>query len=308
MSTPSKRFPLTIFCGKGGVGKTSLALAFALRHAEQGRPILVVTSHPLHELAVSVSLAGLKESYPKAAANLFIIHIDPLEILANKVRRTIPSDLLAKKVLASRIYKSLIEVAPGLKEIAFLGRLRQLAEESSRDGMPGQFSLLVWDAPATGHFLQTLKVSQSFEAYLSGPFGLLGREVSEFFSDVANLFLIPVTALEEMAVEETIELCEKLAGELKIRPAGLICNMASPALASPDSDFGNLRHQITREGGYSEDLKFIFGRCEIERALFHKLRSSIDAEFYIVKRVPSWNSDLDLLLNLSRQLGGISLT
>ena len=218
----------------------------------------------------------------------------------------VPSALLAKRVLASPIYKSLIEIAPGLKEIAFLGRLHELAEQRSQGGEPGKFSLLAWDAPATGHFLQTLEVSQSFETYLSGPFALLGREVAEFFSDVSNLSLIPVTALEEMAVDETIEMCEKLAGEWKIRPAALICNMASPLLASSDADVENLLRQSIGDGQDSDDLKFIFARHSIERALFKKLRSSFDGELHIVERRSSWQTDLHLLMDLSRQLGGIA--
>ena len=251
MSTPLTRSRLTIFCGKGGVGKTSMALAYALWHAGHGRPVLVVTSHPLRELAVSVSLAGLKEADPLSAANLFIIHIDPRDVLANKVKQAISSSLLVKKVLASPIYKSLIEIAPGLKEISFLGRLHQLREERAQNGTSVKFDVLIWDAPATGHFLQTLEVSQSFETYLSGPFALIGKEVSDFFSEASNFSVIPVTALEEMAVDETVELCEKLADDLKIRPAALICNMASPLLASPDSDFEELRRLVMQAGSHS---------------------------------------------------------
>ena len=239
---------------------------------------------------------------------MFIIHIDPFEVLANKIKQMISSEMLVKKVLDSPIYKSLIEVAPGLKEIAFLGRLRQLTEERIQEGKSGKFELLIWDAPATGHFLQTLKVSQNFETYLSGPFALIGKDVANFFADPSNFTLIPVTALEDMAVEETIELCEKLANDLKMRPTGLICNMASPLLGSPDFDFENLQHQLTREGADTGDLKFILDRHAIERALYRKLRSSIETDFHIIKRKSSWNSDLDLLMDLSRQLGGVSRT
>src|SRR4051812_48064866 len=121
--------PLTIFCGKGGVGKTTLSLAFALWHAGQGRRALVVTSHPLGELALSVSLEGLKQKQPQAAANLFVAHIDPREVIAGTVKESMPSALLADAVLSSRIYQSLIEIVPGLKEFAFVSRIRQLAEQ-----------------------------------------------------------------------------------------------------------------------------------------------------------------------------------
>ncbi|MBI3895858.1 MAG: hypothetical protein HY313_07980 [Acidobacteria bacterium] len=281
-----------------------MALAFALWHADQGRAVLVVTSHPLRELAVSVSLAGLQEAHPQAAANLFISHLDPFEILANKVKQVIPSERIVKKVLDSPIYKSLIEVAPGLKEIAFLGRLHQLSEERSVGETTGNFDLLVWDAPATGHFLQTMKVSQSFEMYLSGPFALLGKEVAEFFADFSNFAVIPVTTLEEMAVDETLELCGKLAAELTMRPSGLVSNMVSPLLVASDFDFDDLRRQAA-EGEASKDLQFILDRHAIERSLFQRLRSSLDTEFYAIQRKPSWSSDLGLLWDLSRQLGGM---
>ena len=75
------------FGGKGGVGKTTLALAYALRRAAAGRKSVVVSSHPLPELAVAVSLDGLGARFPEAARNLFVVHLDPKELLADLVRR-----------------------------------------------------------------------------------------------------------------------------------------------------------------------------------------------------------------------------
>jgi hypothetical protein len=264
----------------------------------------MVTSHSLQELAVSVSLSGLKERFPEAASNLFIIHIDPFEILAHRVEQVIPSKALIKRVLASSIYKNLVEVAPGLKELAFLGRLHGLVTKRSADGELGEYAAVVWDAPATGHFLQTLKVSQSFETYLSGPLALAGKEMGDFFSDPASLAVIPVTTLERMAVDETIELCEKLSGELGMKPAAMIGNMASPLLASAESASEDFLRWVTDSGRESQYLQFIAERHRIERQLLEKLRASIEAEVHLVQRRTSWKSDLDLLMNLSEELGG----
>jgi anion-transporting ArsA/GET3 family ATPase len=307
--TQLTQLPLTILCGKGGVGKTTLSLALALRHAGQGHTVLVVTSHPLPELAVSVSLSGLKERQPVAAANLFIIHLDPREILNEQVRHQIPSQLLADAVLASRIYKSLIEVAPGLKELAFLGRLHHLAEEMSSEEVAGKgeaarkFDLLIWDAPATGHFLQTLKVSRNFDQYLSGPFAVLGRQLTQFFADPAHFALLPVTTLEEMAVEETIELCQKLAGEFAIQPRAVLCNMTSPLLAA--SGPGGPAPLEIPAGTDSPELQFILDRSEIERAIFRRLTSSVETKFRTVERRPQWDADLELLLAAAGHLAGL---
>ncbi len=294
---------LTIFCGKGGVGKTTLSLSLGLWGANRGRKTVVVTSHPLGELAVAISLQGLKDKYPCAASNLFVIHIDPREELANKVKQQVPSPLLARAVLGSRIYQSLIEVAPGLKELAFLARLQRLAEKHPDSGTVGDFELLIWDAPATGHFIQTLKVSQNFDTYLSGPFAAAGREMRHFFSDPEKVRVYAVTVLEEMAVEETIELCGSIATELTLPPRGVICNLASPLLSTPDAQFEELRSRLGADK--AEDLRFVLDRQVIERGLYGHLRASVALPLHIVERKPHWDSDLELLMGLSGRVAEV---
>jgi len=163
---------IIIFCGKGGVGKTSLSLALALRSAQSGKKVVVVSSHPLAELAVAVSLSGITNEFPMAAKNLFVVHIEPKELLAELVRKNFPSQWVAEAVLESQIYRSLIEVAPGLKEFQFLVRMQQLAERKA--SATPDYDLLLWDAPASGHFLSTLHAARNFETFLSGPLASAG--------------------------------------------------------------------------------------------------------------------------------------
>jgi hypothetical protein len=308
VSINTDRQPLTIFCGKGGVGKTTLALAFALRQARAGRNALLVTSHPLSELAVSVSLAGLKQRAPQAAVRLFVLHIDPKEILEHTVKQQIPSAALASAVTSSRIYQSLIEVAPGLKEMVFLGRLQKLAEQRTEDDTAPKYHAVVWDAPATGHFLQTMAVSRHFNFYLSGPFAALGREITRFFSDPANFTLLPVTTLEELAVEETMELCSQLTGELRMTPRGVLCNMTSPLLASVAGGQRGDAPALSADPAADASLRFILNRLAVERALFEHLCAGVEARPIVVERCHRQGTDLDLLLELSERLSAVTGT
>ena len=297
--------PVTVFCGKGGVGKTALSLAFALRHADEKRRALVITSHPLAELALSVSLAGLKELHPVAASNLFVIHIDPKEVLQGVVRHNTGSSLLADTVLNSRLYQSLVEVVPGLKEIAFISRVRDLAVHGSGPEALQGFDLIVWDAPATGHFLRMLQVARDFDSYLSGPLALLGKSLAGFLANPQSLTVLPVATLEEMAVDEVIELCQKLNGELGLQPAAVVCNMASPLLGIPEQEWEELRRTFAGELTGSRDASFILDRHAIERSLFGKLCLAGGTPTHILPRKGASNSDVVFLLELAGQMGDL---
>ena len=51
--------PIIVCCGSGGVGKTTTAAALALRAAEQGRKVVVLTIDPARRLAQSLGLTEL---------------------------------------------------------------------------------------------------------------------------------------------------------------------------------------------------------------------------------------------------------
>src|SRR5687767_7031407 len=206
-----------IFCGKGGVGKTTLSLALALKHGVNGKRVLVVTSHPLPELAIAVSLDGLGAQYPAAGKNFFIVHLDARELLSDLVHRNFPVSAAADRVVRSAIFRNLVEVAPGLKAFYFLARLQQLAERTAAEPSVSEYEILIWDAPATGHFLSTLRSAHTFEHYLSGPLATAGADVARFFSNSSNVSVVPVTTLEEMAIEETIELNRALDSEFHLK-------------------------------------------------------------------------------------------
>jgi anion-transporting ArsA/GET3 family ATPase len=293
---------VVIFCGKGGVGKTTLSLALGLGQACRGRKVVVVTSHPLPELAVAVSLEGLADQYPTAGPNLFVVHLDPRELLARVVEENFPITWVARAVLNSQIYRNLIEVAPGLKEFYFLARLQQLAERKAPAGGDGapSYDLLLWDAPSTGHFLSTLRAARSFETYLTGPLASAGAEVARFFSNAAHITLLPTTTLEEMAIDETVEMCGALRRDFRLQPTALLLNLVSPLVSATERELEELK----QAAGSSPDpaLHFAVARGLLERERVASLRAAIPVPFVAVERVRQWRSDLDLLHQVGQAL------
>ena len=65
------------FSGKGGVGKTSMACTTAVRHADEGRRTLIVTTDPASNLAdVFEQPIGHQVTAIAAVPNLWAMEID----------------------------------------------------------------------------------------------------------------------------------------------------------------------------------------------------------------------------------------
>ncbi|WP_018615856.1 ArsA-related P-loop ATPase [Segetibacter koreensis] len=86
--------PYLFFTGKGGVGKTSLACATAVKLADEGKRILLVSTDPASNLEdVLESSVTEKISRVKGLDNLFAININP-EVSAEEYRQRVTNPLL----------------------------------------------------------------------------------------------------------------------------------------------------------------------------------------------------------------------
>jgi anion-transporting ArsA/GET3 family ATPase len=291
---------ITVVCGKGGVGKNTLSLALGLKHANQGRRVVIVSSHPLPELAISVSLEGIATRFPTAARNLFVVHLNPRELLQQVVEENFPVQMVAQAILNSSIFKNLVEVAPGLKEFYFLARLQELAERKATAAGAGgpDYEVLIWDAPASGHFLTTLRSARAFESFLSGPLASMGAEMDRFFSNSANMQILAVTPLEEMALAETVEMTQSLAREFQLRCSALILNLVSPLVTAGEKEVSELKV----DSETSPALRFAIERGKLERERSLDVRKTIPAPQICVPRIREWSGDLDLLGQVGKWL------
>lgn len=186
---------LLILCGKGGVGKSTLAGALGLHAGRQGRRTLVLSVDPAH------SLGGLFErpvgaTPVQVAERVWACELSPvaeLEAHGAELRRY-ASELAAPQGVSVPEAGELAAM-PGVAELAALIKLQAFI-----DG--GQFDWIVIDAPPTGSALRLLAVPAIATAYVLQARALIERLGPQLAMGLAMLGvsapLPPAGALAEL--------------------------------------------------------------------------------------------------------------
>jgi arsenite-transporting ATPase len=255
-SAAKSSFPLVsrkivIFGGKGGVGKTTAAAAFALAlaRANPKEKLLVFSTDPAHSLSDSFN-EELGES------NLDKMEIDPgkwFEELKQRYRSW-TDELFDSLSGGSRMeikfdreaMRELVELTPpGIDEIAALGVISDLLDEE-------RYHTIVLDTAPTGHLIRFLELPQVALSWIRTFMKLLlkykdvlrANQVAEelvalsksikkvlaLLTDAETCEFVGVAIPERMSLEETVDLAKSLE-KLKVPLSKLLINGVAPAEA-----------------------------------------------------------------------------
>ncbi len=147
---------IIIFTGKGGVGKTSVAAATAVKAASQGYKTLVMSTDPAHSLADSFDRDDFLGPEPKPIApNLWGLEVDIYDDLRENwenVRVHFASILTAQGV--SGMLADEMAILPGMDELFSLVRIKRYYKSE-------EYDLLVVDCAPTGETLRMLSLPET---------------------------------------------------------------------------------------------------------------------------------------------------
>ena len=150
---------ILLYTGKGGVGKTSIAAATALRCAELGYRTIVVSTDSAHSLGDSLDLP-LGAAPAAIADNLWAQELDVLDQTEKHLGslKRYAASVLSMRGL-DRVVAEELTILPGLEELTSLIRVVQLYDE-------GAYDVIVMDCAPTGATLQLLTMPEAGRWYL----------------------------------------------------------------------------------------------------------------------------------------------
>ena len=169
---------ILVCCGSGGVGKTTTAAALAVRAAERGRRVAVLTVDPARRLAQALGLPAAGDDAagaPRAVPGVDAAAGGSLDALVLDVRRTLDqlvdaavSPERAAGIRANPVYESVASSFSGTQEYMAMERLGQLRAAARAGQQP--WDLLVVDTPPSRSALDFLDAPQRLSAFLDGRF------------------------------------------------------------------------------------------------------------------------------------------
>lgn len=158
------RREIVVCCGSGGVGKTTLAAALALRAAERGRKVAVLTIDPARRLAQAIGLSELDNS-PRRVQGIAGGSLDAMML---DMKRTFDEVVMehatpekARQILDNPFYQALSSSFAGTQEYMAMEKLGQLHSQ-------GKWDLIVVDTPPARSALDFLDAPARLSSFLDG--------------------------------------------------------------------------------------------------------------------------------------------
>ncbi len=153
------------FGGKGGVGKTTCATAFALLASEAGKRTLMVSTDPAH--STSDILRRQLDNQPQRLSEfLWALEIDAeqeaeayISGVKEHLRRVVKPSL--RQEVERQV--EMAKVSPGAEEAALFDRIAALMQDLRK-----AYDLIVFDTAPTGHTLRLLSLPELMEAWIDG--------------------------------------------------------------------------------------------------------------------------------------------
>lgn len=161
---------VVVVAGSGGVGKTTLSAALAVRAAVDGRHVAVVTIDPAKRLADALGLVGeaavgndpVRIPLDDARGELWALMLDTRSTFDALVDRYSPNAEQARRIRSNLFYKNISGALSGTQEYMAAEKLYELNGDQ-------RFDLVIVDTPPTRQALDFLSAPARLRRFIDHP-------------------------------------------------------------------------------------------------------------------------------------------
>ncbi len=256
------------------MGKSLIAAGLAKELADSGKRVLLAeigeTSYYRDFWGLKQEITHIPSKHPTEKFDLALWSGETS--LREYVLFYLKMERLYNLFFENKVMRALVNVAPGLSEIAILGKI---TSGIRKVGPPMNYDVIVVDSYATGHALALLEAPKGMmEAIKFGPMGNHSREMDQVIKDEKIMSYIVVTLLEELPVTESIEFRDKLKKEFGVSPS-IVANKVMHAPVTGDEIAETTQSKNSGLAEFARHIKAVNERKEKYEKLLAESGSKI---------------------------------
>ena len=173
---------LIFVTGKGGVGKSTVAIALGMVAARRGLRTIVAELASQDRVRQTFAQSGETFEEVQLADGLFTISIDPESAMEEYLR--VKTGPVGQALGSSRLFQAFAMATPGMRELLSIGKVWELAQFERRTSGADVYDLVIVDSPAAGHGVGILRTPRTFaEIARVGPIAHQARTIAATIAD-----------------------------------------------------------------------------------------------------------------------------
>ena len=206
------RLPVLLFVtGKGGVGKTTVSAALAMMLARSGKKVLLMEIGETESVGSRLGVTNYGHEGVRAGDGIHVCRVTPESCLREYGLRKLKIERLYRLVFENGFVRALLAMLPGMEDLLVIGKIGFMVQQIRTDRSASHYDHIVVDAPPTGQGAGVLSVPTTvLMAVRAGPVAREVGELQALLADPTRTGIMVVTSPEELAVDEALELEQRL--------------------------------------------------------------------------------------------------